>query len=331
MFKSALVKLMMWYIALAMVLSLIFSFVLYHFSTQEIGEGLNNQYKAIIRNDHDNDSDDSTTKKELHARSMHLLQDLVYFNVFVLIGSGFSSYWLARKTLRPIEEAHQAQIRFTAEASHELRTPLTALRADTESVLMQNKNDPKLLKKTLKDNLRDIEKLEKLANHLLEMSKYKSKTTMLSESVDLKVKIISIIEQFKKQISNKKVAINFEGKSVKVNADPIAIGQLISIVLDNAIKYSRPKGQIKVSLAELKGNAIIKVEDNGIGISPKDMPHIFEHFYRSPHTKNAGIKASGYGLGLPLAKDIVDLYEGSVHIESVEHEGTKVTINLPHK
>src|ERR1035438_8663009 len=130
MFKSATLKLTLWYVLIVMVLSLLFSGVLYHFTTHELSEGLDDQYHQIISNDHDGDNYRYISTSELDTRSKHLILEMVYFNIVVLLGASISSYALARRTLRPIEEAHQAQIRFTAEASHELRTPLTAMKAD---------------------------------------------------------------------------------------------------------------------------------------------------------------------------------------------------------
>jgi signal transduction histidine kinase len=150
MFRSAIVKLTLAYVVLATVLSLLFSGVLYHFSTDTISDALNNQHKYLVSNDHDFDNS-FPVSEELNRQSEHLFGQLVYFNIIVITGSTIVSYALARRTLRPIERAHQAQIRFTAEASHELRTPLAAMRADTEVALMEKGINSKV-RRTLQGN-----------------------------------------------------------------------------------------------------------------------------------------------------------------------------------
>ncbi len=331
MFKSAILKLTFSYVLLSMLLSLLFSGVLYHFATQELQEGLENQYHMMARNDFDADNVNIQPINELNTRSSNLISDLIYFNVVVFFGSTVASYILARRTLRPIEDTHQAQIRFTAEASHELRTPLAAMRADTESVLMQKKQDPRLMKAPLKENLQDILKLQKLADHLLQMSRYKNQSTLVRESIDLQKMMKEIAHQAKRHYPDRKINTELKGKSVHIVADPIAIQQLVMIILDNAIKYSKQGSFIHGEIAEDTNSISIIISDEGVGINSEDLPHIFEHFYRSTNAQNNENQASGYGLGLPLAKDIVDLYHGQISIKSVEDEGTTVTVSLPRR
>jgi len=328
MFKSAIVTLTLWYVLLSVGLSLLFSGVLYHASTHELGDALRNQYQEIANNDHDGDNQ-RYVSTELDARSQHLLRQLVYFNIVILAGSGIVSYLLARRTLKPIEDAHKAQVRFTAEASHELRTPLTAMKADTEATLMDRSNDPAVLRKTLQDNLRDIEKLEKLANHLLEISRHKSKAVTAFEDIDLETVIQKALEQLQQPIHANQLKIRASTASVHVKGDPQGLQQLFIIVLDNAIKYSHSKGSIDVKLANDNKHAVIVITDEGIGIRAADLPHIFERFYRSKTAVAKEGEVSGYGLGLPLAKEIVDLHKGSFEIQSEENKGTTATIELP--
>lgn len=331
MFKSAILKLTFWYVLLSVLLSLLFSGVIYRFATHELREGLQNQYHALETNDHDSDNVATLPTAELNDRSSNLITDLVYFNIVVFLGSTLVSYILARRTMRPIEEAHQAQMIFTAEASHELRTPLAGMRADTESVLMQKNKDLHMMQTALEDNLQDILKIQKLTDHLLQMSRYKSHGTLAHEPIDLQELVRETITQFERQQPKNEINIELTGKPIHVVADQMVIQQLVAIILDNAIKYSKSRSQIRIVLEENAGKLSIVVTDKGVGINPKDLPHIFEHFYRSSNAKNKQNQASGYGLGLPLAKNIVDLYHGQIIIESVEKEGTTVTVELPVK
>jgi len=329
MFKSATVTLTLWYVLLSLGLSLLFSGVLYHLSNRELAEALSNQYHALANNDHDGDNRSRASTQELDTRSQHLLQNLVYFNILVFIGSSMASYALARRTLRPIETAHQAQIRFTAEASHQLRTPLAAMKADTEATLMDRRNNAVVLRRTLQANLLDIEKLEKLTNHLLEISRYKNRAAPAWEDINLDTTIQEVLKQFQQPILANRLRITLDTTAVHITGDQQALQQLIAIVLDNAIKYNQSKGSVRVALTNDNKYANITITDTGIGIRAEDLPHIFENFYRSPTAVSTKNKVVGYGLGLPLAKEIVELHNGTLAVQSKEHHGATVIIKLP--
>jgi two-component system sensor histidine kinase CiaH len=327
MFKSATLKLTLWYVLLATGLSLLFSGVLYHFTTRELAEGLSHQYHVLIVNDHDGDNN-NLPQQELDTHSRNLLSDLIYLNIAVVVGSSFISYALARRTLKPIEEAHQAQIRFTAEASHELRTPLTAMKADTETTLMEKSSDAVVLRHTLEGNLKDIEKLEQLANNLLEISRYQSKAVRHIEVIDLDSVLREELKQFQSNIQANDLHIKAQIAPMQVQGDLQGVRQLVTIVLDNAIKYSHDRAEIVIKLKRDGQYAVITIRDKGIGISAEDMPHIFEGFYRSQNAISKDKVISGYGLGLPLAKEIVETHKGSIEIQSMVGKGTDVVIRL---
>lgn len=333
MFRSAIAKLTAVYVLLVMILSLTFSFVSYHSATRELGEGLRSQYKAIVESDHDadnTDAADSLSVPELHIREQHIRNDLIYLNCIVLVLSILVGYALARRTLRPIEEAHQSQIRFIAEASHELKTPLTSMKADTESILMQKSVRTKELRLTLESNLRDIERLEALTRHLLDMGRFRSGTKPLSEEINVKLLVADVTELLRAKNIDKKIMVQCSIEVSVIWADPIVIRQLLVILVDNAFKYSYADETISVKVKSENGNVILEVADKGIGIDETDLPHIFEHFYRSSHTALSK-EASGYGLGLPLAHDIVTMYKGHISVESNLRRGTTVTVRLPLK
>lgn len=326
MFRSATLKLTMWYVLLIVALSLLFSGVIYHFSTDELTDALNQQYHTLNTNDHDSDNR-YLPAKELDLHSKHLLSQLVYFNILVLAGSSIVSYILAERTLRPIEKAHQAQLRFTAEASHELRTPLAAIKADTEVTLMEKTSDNASMRRTLQENLKDIEKLELLANHLLNVSRAQSSGP--SGAIDLELAISSTVDQFKRTIHNKQLKLRVDTVPVRIRGDEYSIKQLLTIVLDNAIKYSKKGGTITLKIYADGNSAIITVTDTGIGIPAADLPHVYERFYRSENTNSGSKNIDGHGLGLSLAQKIIESHKGSINIRSHKPSGAVVTIRLP--
>ena len=311
-------------------LSLIFSVVLYHFAAHELSEGLHHQYKVLQESNRNADDIDDITAPELRIREDNIIKDFVYLNCAVLTGSVLAGYFLARQTIRPIEAAHRSQLRFTAEASHELKTPLTAMKADTESVLMQPKSDECELRKTLERNLEDIEGLETLTKNLLDMGRYRSGISLHTTDIQLEQLVQSVVRQLDLRYHDKHLSVMQDLPTITFHADPTAIEQLLVIILDNAYKYSDNKGTIQIIAQVLRGTVTITVSDSGIGIPESDLPHIFEYFYRSSHAVDSH-KASGYGLGLPLARDIVRASKGTIEITSNQDKGTSVTVTLPLK
>lgn len=327
MFRSATLKLTLWYVLLSVALSLLFSVVLYQFTTQELAEGLQQQYQTLSANDHDVDNRYSLSR-EVDRHTHRLFSELVYFNIAVVIGSTVISYILARRTLWPIERAHQAQLRFTAEASHELRTPLAAMRADTEVALMEKGLNAKA-RRTLKGNVVDIQKLETLATHLLDISRYQNAATDKFELLNLDEIINQSLQQFKQTVKNKQLKVVQNIHPAQILGDNYGLQQLITIVLDNAVKYSHRGGKITIKLDSLNKYAVLTISDTGIGIPADDVPNLFERFYRAGNAELSQSRASGYGLGLPLAQEIATAHKGAIQISSQEKQGSTVTIKLP--
>jgi signal transduction histidine kinase len=234
---------------------------------------------------------------------------------------------LAKRTLKPIERDHLAQVRFVAHASHELRTPLAAIKADTESVLMEANSDQKLLVKTLRANLRDVKKLEQLTSHLLEVAKYQTVKQVSRESFDISKIIQQSVTQAKRTKIGKTRKIVYKKINVFIKGDPLAIQLLISTLLDNAIKYSPKTSTIEIELIPQDKFIAITIINSGQGINVKELPYVFEPFYRPKESiKNS---LSGYGLGLTLAKQIVALHHGSLTITSQSRGDTIAKVLLP--
>jgi signal transduction histidine kinase len=126
----------------------------------------------------------------------------------------------------------------------------------------------------------------------------------------------------------KKIKIHTTLESIKMNAYEEELSQMVSILLDNAIKYSPEKSVVQVSLAKKRKNAVLTVEDEGIGIAQKDIPHIFDRFYRAENARERVGEEGGYGLGLAIAKRIVERYGGSICAQKKE-KGACFVVVLP--
>lgn len=323
MFKSALAKLTLWYVAFAITLSLLFSVVIYHFAAIELREGLNSQFRELRLND--TDASVNISHYEYVERTNDLFSILVYFNLLVLVLSFIASYLLARRTLKPIEDVHRSQTKFIAQASHELRTPIAAMMADTESILDINEKDPKVLKKTLRANMADLKRLNDLANHLLEIASIRSTKPSAAIQFKLDESIRKIVKEAKRTMPSS-VSIKSQLIPTEINGDPISIELAISTVLDNAVKYGGEEAKIQIKLSQARNKALVVIEDNGPGIPPEELPNIYKPFHRSEKVSGA---VPGHGIGLTLAKEIIDSHNGSIEVRSNYGEGTTVYISLP--
>lgn len=255
---------------------------------------------------------------------------LIISNLLIIVLAGISGYFLAGITLDPIQQTVEEQKRFIADASHELKTPITALQTSLE-VNLNNKNLDKNVKQIFKENLEEVESLSNLTKNLLNLARYQANASVLTcEEFDLKEIINKVSKKFQPLAKKKEISITLKLDSSKISADIQKIEELLSILIDNAIKYTNPKGKIIVSNFSDKKNIYFTVKDNGVGICQIAQQHIFSRFYRSD-TSRCKNNETGFGLGLSIAQNIVDLHHGQIKFKSKEDVGTEFTVKLPYK
>lgn len=317
------------YLAIIMALSITFSWILYRLSTGELDRGLRRPPVVLqLQGDSGSLSYDQYRVIQLNESSEHLRANLVLFNVITLIVGGAFSYFLARRSLEPIEEAMEAQSRFTADASHELRTPLTAMQTEIEVALRNPNLDTKAAKDLLKSNLEEVAKLRMLSEGLLRLARQNGQQLEL-KSVPLSEAANAGVTRFERHAKAKKIIIDTAGvKDVSVVADREAVIEVIAILLDNAIKYSDNNKTVNISTRKHGHSGEIRIADEGMGIKPEDIDHIFERFYRSD-TSRSKENADGYGLGLSIADKIVHLHNGTIDVKSTQGKGSVFTVKLP--
>lgn len=331
MFRSATLKLTAWYLGLVMFISLLFSIVVYHIGTNEIAKSLHLQYNSIYNQFPIFDNDGLYHPRPYINDSDHdLLLRLIFLNILVLLLAGLASYWLARRTLEPIEEAHEQQKRFTSDVSHELRTPITAIKMESEVALLNTKASAKELKDTLKSNLEEVDKLETLINNLLRLSRL--------EANELRQNFVSINAKQVVELAVKQVALPAEQRKIAIEEDAVdqhfmgdkdSVTQLLVILLDNAIKYSPNDSNVKIEAKTEDNKLVFSVKDNGSGISRKALNHIFDRFYREEDSRNKQSQKEGYGLGLSIAKMIADIHDAAITVKSQVGKGTEVEVTFP--
>ncbi len=336
MFQSARLKLTAWYLLIIMFISIFFSFIIYRFLTNELQRfALTQRYRIERRL--------NETTPELRFRipmppDPQLIEEvenriiiiLVMINGVILIASGGIGYFLAGRTLKPIKDMMEEQNRFTADASHEFRTPLTALKTNIEVTLADKNLSITEAKKVLHESLADVNDLQTLSDALLQLAHYQTVNGNLYEAISIKNIIENSLKKVQLQAKQKKIVLNNTVEDKTFEGDFQRISELMVILLDNAIKYSPEKSTVTILSKHTDSHIHISVTDQGVGIAEKDIPHIFDRFYRADKSRSKN-RVSGYGLGLSIAKKIINEHRGSLSVKSKVNSGTTFGISLPVK
>lgn len=330
MFKKARLKLTAWYLAIIMLISLSFSAFIYASVTLEFQNRFNIIERRLELRNYGFRPPPGQVEffiEDLEASRNRILLVLIYTNITILFFSAVAGYFLAGKTLNPIEKSMEEQRRFVADASHEFRTPLTSLKTSIEVALRDKKiclNDAKTV---LKGSLDDIENLTSLSNYLLGLARFQN-SNLLKGSLYIKDVVKKIEKQIAPIAESKNISLKVESENIKIIGNEESLEKLITILLDNAIKYTKKGGKVVLLTKKGRRNLLIRVKDTGVGISKKDLPHIFERFYRADLSRSKE-EVTGFGLGLAMAKEIVDLHKGTIDVESQPGKGSTFTIKLP--
>jgi signal transduction histidine kinase len=329
--KSTTARLAASYLAIIMVLSVFFSFVFYNTSAHELGRQLpppefyNGPFGDNIVTGGVNYHE--FFRQRIEQGRGDLLGKLILLNVLALILGGLMSYYLARRTLEPIEESMDAQNRFVTDASHELRTPLTAILASNEVALRKPHLSLDQAKDVIRSNAEDMTQLKGLTDGLLSMSKQET-TVLVIKPVSLQDIASEAMNRVIPAAQAKQIAIEDSVPRIMVLGDTQALVQAVVAVLDNAIKYSPAKQTIYLDGSTKDKMGHLRVHDKGIGINADDLPHIFDRFYRADSARTKS-DASGYGIGLSIAQKIMQQHHGVLSVESVPGDGATFTFELP--
>jgi two-component system sensor histidine kinase CiaH len=240
-----------------------------------------------------------------------------------------AGFYLAGRALIPILSSWNKQQRFVADASHELRTPLAVMQVNTEMLLRYPKHTIEEESEHISVLLKEVSRMISLVSDLLTLARSESNQLQIKlQSFLLDETINEMLAQYRlfAEMNNINIYSTVE-KRIPFLGDEERIRQLLVILLDNAIKYTPEQGKITVTCRQQRHFAEISIEDTGIGISKQDLPLIFDRFYRGDKVRSRS--EGGYGLGLSIAKWIVEAHKGKIRAESQLGTGTRFILTFP--
>jgi heavy metal sensor kinase len=229
-------------------------------------------------------------------------------------------------------EASFAQIRqFTADASHELRTPLAILMGELE-IALRSRKKPEEYERVLNSSLEEVNRLSNVVTSLLELSKAETgQVKMKQEVVGLSALVGDICEDMEILAAEKNIEMQCDiADEIDILGDEQRLHQVFLNIIENAVKYTLPGGNVLVKVFKTDDEAFIKVADTGIGIPAEDIPYIFDRFYRVDKSRTSQ-NFQGNGLGLSIVQWIVEAHNGNISVTSREGEGSEFTVQFPLK
>lgn len=232
-----------------------------------------------------------------------------------------------KQMMTELESAFLQQQRFISDASHELRTPIQVLEGHLSMIQRWGKDDPEVLEESLKTSIDEVKRMKQLIEELLELARHEAKDISQGAIVVEQTEIV--MKEMKTIAPNAEINLHYnEGfHNARVMISENAYRQILHNLLQNAVRYTSSIPSINIYLTFDLNNCTIVIEDNGIGMSPESLEHIFERFYRVDKARSR--EHGGTGLGLSIVKMLIDKYDGTLDVSSVLNEGTTFTVRLP--
>lgn len=308
------------YLAIIMMLTIVFSIIIYIIGANNFERPLDSQpwsdfyqLETILQNHSD-------------RAKAELAKSLIVFNLVVLGGGIWISLWLARLTLKPIEEVMERQTRFISDASHELRTPLTSLRLTNEIAERRTSFNTEQAQQLAHQNVEQVIKLQNLTDSLLQLARLGQIETEVA-TVNIKKLLESTRDSFAPIADQKAITISIVSPNVEIQTYPELIEQILKILVENAIKYSPEKSSIILKVDRPQRDYRLSVIDHGVGINKEHVEHVFERFYQVDKARCKS-QQCGSGLGLSIAKTISDQFDFGLSVRSKPNKGSTFSFYL---
>lgn len=283
-------------------------------------------FQNIARNLNDMEDTDFTAV-QVHDRFVHdtlenLQAEIALLDLIVVLVATAASYGLAGYTLRPIQLAMEAQRKFAENASHELRTPLAVMRNDMAVLLRAGSPNPEAVRRTLTSNIEEVDRMTTMTEDLLALARSENKKPLSLHHLNFSEVIQQTAGKLRSLAHDKGIELLLEpGDDIQILGNRSALERIATNVIKNAIEHTA-QGTVAVSVTREHTHALLYVSDTGAGIPERDVPHVYERFYK-------GERSSGTGLGLAIVRELVDQHHGHISISSREGEGTVVRIEFP--
>ncbi|MFW5703579.1 MAG: sensor histidine kinase [Patescibacteria group bacterium] len=333
MFNIARLKLTFWYVLFVIVISSFVS-VLFYAHASNVLERQYTQFSRRVQQAQQQRPPGrgpriELTGEDLETARSSLIRSIILINTGLAVITALGSWILAGATLKPIRISMEKQKRFVSHAAHELRTPITAMKTALEVTLMDT-HLPKKVRAVLEENKQDLTQLEQLSEGLLTITRHPHNANTIVNNTNptmIYKPIQTAIRQMNPLAKSKSITLTTRGtfneEDTMVAAQEHEIIELITILLDNAIAHTPVFGSINVAAVSSKDQITITVTDTGSGIPEGQEEQIFEVFYRANHSR------PGHGLGLAIARSILESYGGTIFAKNCPDEGTSFICTLP--
>ncbi|WP_461612552.1 sensor histidine kinase [Clostridium sp. Marseille-QA1073] len=263
-----------------------------------------------------------------HKTLMELFTTLFFVGIIMLFVIFAISLFFANRSIKPISEAWEKQKQFIADASHELKTPLAIINANSDALLANQEETIKSQKKWLDYIKNQIDRMSKLVNDLLYLAKTEdTNSRILYIPFNISEVVSDVILSMEAVAFEKDIRLlqDIEANII-IKSDCEKIKQVVTILVDNAIKYTDEKGRIDIMLRKTRHQLVFSIKNSGKGIPKENITKLFDRFYRADSARTQ--ENGGYGLGLSIAKAIIDRLDGKIYADSVKDEGTTFTFIL---
>ncbi len=282
-------------------------------------KSFDNYYKIVFLN--------ITYEENLKLRLLQIFTITGGLSLVILL---FISIYLTDKSIQPIKDTFEKQKQFIADASHELKTPLTIIKTNTSLILSNPEDTIKNQSKWIKYIESQSDRMSNLVNEMLSLAKLDiEENKLILSSIDISKIIENMLISFDAIIFENNISLEENiTKNIFINGNEESIRKLFSILMDNAIKYTNLKGKISVDLYLDRAKAILEIKNTGEGIDREHLDKIFERFYRIDNSRARD--TGGYGLGLSIAKSIVDQHKGKIYAKSKLNDYTTFIVEVPY-